>query len=161
MHYLFLGLASLILSTSSSSSSRLKLAIECALVNIFPAYASRIFEVGMPLPVCCKIRSRRVDTSNVSGKSGMVTTVPSSFHSGFEGSVGSCIRNDIGCYGASLLVTLRLTNMCRVAHRVHVDPVCFWIILTTGQLGDLLALGRRHVIAFHLIRAPNCACLWC
>ena len=65
-------------------------------VSIFPAYDSRILLVGSPLPVCCRILSRRVEMRRLRGSSGTVTTEPSSFHSGLAESLGSWIWREMG-----------------------------------------------------------------
>jgi hypothetical protein len=93
----FFFFSSVRFSTSTSSSSRLYVAIVFAFVSILPAYVNLILLVGSALPVCCKKRSRSVETSSVSGRSTSVIVVPSSFHSGFEGSFGSCSCKLIGC----------------------------------------------------------------
>src|SRR5262245_14732007 len=92
-NYFFLG--ALMLSTSTSSSSKLYSAIESAFVSIFPPYDSRIRDAGTLLCVCSRMRSRSVETSRLSGRSGIVTAVPSSFHSGFVGSLGSSTWSEI------------------------------------------------------------------
>lgn len=56
----------------------------------------------MLLPVCCKIRSRSVETNKVSGRSGTSTTSPSNLHSGLDTSFGSCTFRDIGCCGIAI-----------------------------------------------------------
>ena len=85
-------------ATTRSSSSRLYTAIVCEFVRILPPYDSRSFDAPTILPVCCNIRSRSVDTSRSSGRSEIVMTEPSNFHSGLDGSFGSCMRSEIGCY---------------------------------------------------------------
>jgi hypothetical protein len=89
--------AGLILSTSKSSSSRLYNAIAFAFASILPPNDNLIRDADTLLPVCCRMRSRRVDTSKLSGRSGIVIVEPSSFHSGFEGSMGSSIWREMGC----------------------------------------------------------------
>ena len=86
----------LTLSTSTSSSSRLWLAIVIEFVSILPWYESRMRDTGAALPVACKMRSRSVDTRRLSGSSDSVTVVPFSFHSGFVSSLGSCTWSEIG-----------------------------------------------------------------
>jgi hypothetical protein len=68
------------------------------IVSILPSYDIRIFPAEIPLPVCCKIRSRSVETNKVNGRSGTSTTPPSNLHSGLDASFGSCTFRDIGCY---------------------------------------------------------------
>lgn len=82
--------ASLRLNTTRSSSSILWAARVFWFGNIRPAYDNRIRDRGTGgLPKNCRMRSRRVETNRLSGISGTVTTCLSSFHSGFEGSLGS------------------------------------------------------------------------
>ncbi len=119
------------------------------------------FPAESALPVTAMMRSRSVDTSRLSGRSGIVTIVPSNFHSGLLASCGSCTCSEIGCCFSlspqrqSARHSLKKDNkiVYGTTHRVHVDPVLFWIVLSARKLCDALALRRGDVVrvTFHLI----------
>ena len=94
-HFFFF--ASLKLNTNKSSSSTLYSASVFAFVSIFPLYDNIILDSGTLLPIVRTRWSRRVDTKCVTGMSCRVTTLPSSFHSGFVLSTGSWIWTEMGC----------------------------------------------------------------
>ena len=60
-----------------------------AFASIFPSKWSTIRDNGTLLPIVLTTWSLSVETKYVTGTSGSVTTLPSSFHSGFVSSTGS------------------------------------------------------------------------
>lgn len=129
-------------------------------VSILPLYERSSRPADSALPVAAMMRSRSVDTNKFSCRSGIVTIVPSSFHSGLLVSVGNCTWSEIGCCSrTSVSCDTPVYGRKKKTYRVHVDPILLGIVLSTWELCDTLALRRRDIVrvTFHLISGANSA----